>query len=87
MKHASEFDRLTKRQREILELVAKGLTNEDIGGVLGLSFATVRSHVTGILAALDVTNRTEAAARFLALEARPERVEVCLLYTSPSPRD
>lgn len=41
---------LTTRQREILELVAKGLTNEDVGGVLGISLGTVRTHVTAILA-------------------------------------
>ena len=75
---SEDIERLTRRQREILELVAKGLTNEDIGKVLGLSYTTVRSHVTGILATLEVSNRTEAAARFLASEARPERVEAVL---------
>ncbi len=73
-----DFERLTARQREILELVAKGLTNDDIGGVLGISFATVRAHVTAILATLDVTNRTEAAALYLSTRAHPEQVETVL---------
>lgn len=69
-----DLERLTPRQREILELVAKGLTNDDIGGVLGISFATVRAHMTAILATLEVTNRTEAAALFLASQASPTHI-------------
>jgi DNA-binding CsgD family transcriptional regulator/tetratricopeptide (TPR) repeat protein len=52
---------LTPRQRDILALVARGLTNAEIAGVLGLSAGTVRTHLTAILARLEVTNRTEAA--------------------------
>jgi len=58
------LEQLTPRQREILELMAKGLTNEEIGGALGISPATVKTHVTALLATLDVSNRTEAAALF-----------------------
>jgi TolB-like protein len=72
------LERLSTRQREILELIAKGLTNEDIGGVLSISPATVRTHMTALLAKLDVTNRTEAAALFLAAEASPSRVDEVL---------
>ncbi|MCC6409762.1 MAG: tetratricopeptide repeat protein [Planctomycetes bacterium] len=56
------LEQLTPRQREILELMAKGLTNEDIAGALGISGATVKTHITALLATLDVSNRTEAAA-------------------------
>ena len=56
------LERLTGRQREILELVARGLTNDDIASALEISSATVRTHVTTILAKLEVTNRTEAAS-------------------------
>lgn len=73
MPTAQEIDRLTPRQREVLELIAKGLTNEDIAGVLGLAVQTVKAHVTSLLAALDVTNRTEAASLFLTATA-PARV-------------
>lgn len=52
---------MTARQREVLELMAKGLTNEEIGGVLGIGAATVKTHVSAILKILGVDNRTEAA--------------------------
>jgi len=52
---------LTVRQLEVLELVAKGLTNREIAGVLGIGAGTARNHVSAVIEALDVTNRTEAA--------------------------
>jgi adenylate cyclase len=61
---------LTPRQLEVLELMAKGLTNREIAGVLGISAATAKVHVSAIIKALDVTNRTEAA---MALQALGER--------------
>lgn len=54
---------LTPRQLEVLELMAKGLSNAEIAGVLEISAATVKTHVSAVIAALDVTNRTEAATR------------------------
>ncbi len=51
---------LTPRQREVGELLAKGLTNKEIARVLGISADTVKNHVAAILDVLDVTNRTEA---------------------------
>lgn len=61
---------LTPRQLEVLELLARGLTNREIAGVLGISAGTVKVHVAAVLDALDVTNRTEAA---MALqELRPQ---------------
>lgn len=58
---------LTPRQLEVLELVAKGLTNQEIGDVLGISMGTARNHVAAVLEALDVTNRTEAATALVEL--------------------
>ncbi len=52
--------RLTRRQREVLELVSKGLTNKEICGVLGISEGTVKGHLAALFEVLDVTNRTEA---------------------------
>ena len=52
---------LTVRQLEVLELVAKGLTNREIARVLGIGVGTARNHVSAVIEALDVTNRTEAA--------------------------
>lgn len=54
---------LTARQLEVLELMAKGLTNKEIGGVLEISPGTVKVHVAAVIRALDVTNRTEATNR------------------------
>ena len=52
---------LSRRQGEVLQLVAAGLTNPEIGEALGLSAKTVEHHLSAILAALDVPNRTQAA--------------------------
>lgn len=75
---AAHIARLTARQRDVLELLAKGLSNEQIGTALALSVATVRSHVAAILNTLDVGNRTEAAAVYVAYVAKPAQVQVVL---------
>jgi len=54
---------LTPRQLEVLELLAKGLTNPEIARVLGISRGTAKNHVAAVIDALEVTNRTEAATR------------------------
>jgi DNA-binding NarL/FixJ family response regulator len=52
---------LTAREVEILEMLAKGLTNKEIGTALEISDHTVRNHVISIIEKLDVSDRTEAA--------------------------
>jgi DNA-binding NarL/FixJ family response regulator len=52
--------RLTERQVEVLALMLRGKSNKAIGRVLDLAEPTVKNHVTAILKALRVTNRTEA---------------------------
>jgi DNA-binding NarL/FixJ family response regulator len=52
---------LSAREIEILEMVAKGLTNKEIAGALDISFYTVRNHVNHISAKLQMADRTEAA--------------------------
>ena len=69
---------LSARQREILELVAKGLTNEEIAGVLKIAPTTVRTHMSQVLARLELSNRTEATAAYVAWAARPERIAIIL---------
>ena len=51
---------LTPREKEILQLIAKGLSNAEAAKVLTLSRATVRTHLEHIYAKLSVTNRVEA---------------------------
>jgi len=51
---------LTPRETEILQLIARGLSNRAAAETLGLSRATVRTHLEHIYAKLDVSNRTEA---------------------------
>ena len=52
---------LTQREREVLALVAAGMSNQEIAERLVLSVGTVRLHVSNILAKLDAPNRTSAA--------------------------
>jgi DNA-binding NarL/FixJ family response regulator len=53
--------KLTQREVEVLRLLAKGLSNEDISGQLFLSEGTVRNHVSSIVDKLGVEDRTQAA--------------------------
>ncbi|WP_040833027.1 response regulator transcription factor [Nocardia brevicatena] len=53
------FDDLTDREREVLTLVAEGLTNTEIGERLFMSPATARTHVSRILTKLDARDRTQ----------------------------
>ena len=52
---------LTPREREVLELVAKGLTNKEIAKILSVSQFTVRNQLRGLSAKLEATDRTEVA--------------------------
>ena len=57
------FSDLTEREREVLDLVARGLTNAAIAQRLFLSDKTVRNHVSNVFAKLHVTDRASAVAR------------------------
>ncbi len=56
---------LSKRELEILELLAKGHRYKEIANDLGISFDTVRSHLRNIYEKLQVSSRTEAVVKFL----------------------
>ena len=55
------LDELTEREREVLQLIAEGLTNREIGDRLHLSEKTIKHYMTNILQKLQVRSRVEAA--------------------------
>lgn len=55
--------RLTPREREVLELLSKGLRNKEIAKQFGVSLATVKVHVHHVLEKFEVHNRREAVRR------------------------
>ncbi len=67
MLHVSNHDKadteetLTPREWEVLELIAQGLSNEEIGNKLFISLHTVKTHVYNIFRKLDMTHRVQAA--------------------------
>ena len=58
---SAPLDELTAREREVLELVAEGLSNQEIGDRLGLAEKTIKHYMTSILGKLRVRSRVEAA--------------------------
>ncbi len=60
------FRGLTAREREIVELVAKGLSNPQIGEQLYISHGTVRNHISTILEKTGLEHRTQIAVRYYA---------------------
>lgn len=65
---------LTARELEVLQMLARGLTNKEIGSALDISGNTVRNHVNSIIEKLEVSDRTEAATSAIyrgIIEAHP----------------
>jgi DNA-binding NarL/FixJ family response regulator len=58
---------LTAREREVIELVSAGATNQEIANALVISESTVKSHVKHILRKLGAANRAEAVSRHLGM--------------------
>lgn len=65
------FKVLTRRQREVLRLINRGLSNEEIAEEIGVTLNTVKSHVSSMLKALGVKRRTQAMRMLAAPEDRP----------------
>ena len=63
MRRTNEADEvgLTRREKEILQLVAEGGTNGDVARRLWVTEQTVKFHLANIFRKLDVTNRTQAS--------------------------
>ena len=68
-------EQLTRRELEVLDELARGASNREIGDGLGLSEATVKSHIHSILEKLGLKTRTQAAAYALRLRARQASTE------------
>ncbi len=62
---------ISKREFEVLELIAAGLSNQDIADRLFISTSTVKTHVSNLLAKLDASRRTAAIARAKQLRIIP----------------
>ena len=70
----SPYDELTERERDVLELVAQGLSNQEVGERLGLAEKTIKHYMTNILGKLQVRSRVEAAL-LVAREGPPQHRE------------
>jgi DNA-binding NarL/FixJ family response regulator len=60
VRSGQNIEALTEREREVLTLLAKGMTNKDIAQTLFLSVRTVEAHLRNVYGKLDVASRTEA---------------------------
>ena len=68
-----ELAALTDQERRILELIAEGLTNRQIGERMFLAEKTVKNYVSNVLAKLGMSRRSEAAAFAARLDERQHR--------------
>lgn len=68
--------RATPRQAQILDLICQGKTDKSIAAELGLSKATVRSHLGRFFKSNHVHNRSEAASVWLLVSVQRERIHV-----------
>lgn len=62
---AGKLDRLSAQERRVLELVAQGKTNKEIGLALGLSDKTVKNYLSNLMEKLQLNRRSQAAAFFV----------------------
>lgn len=69
---APSYSELTMQERKVLELLAKGMSNNQIAEELRISTRTVQIHVVNLLQKLRVQNRVELAMEFLRMQIPPE---------------
>src|SRR4029079_9495060 len=58
---------MTPRERDVLRLMVRGLTNPEIARTLSLQVSTVKTHVEHIIAKLSASDRTQAAVRAMEM--------------------
>ena len=68
LKAVPAMPKLSARQLEVLNLVAKGFANHDVARILGISVNSVKDHLKNIYAVLGASSRTEATSIALNLE-------------------
>ena len=66
--HIAQLIHLSKREKEVLQFLARGLLYKEISDELGISMSTVRTHLLSIYNKLHVHSRTDAVVRFLQQE-------------------
>lgn len=59
---AGKWQNLTRKEKAVLEYVAKGLSNREIGEAMGTKESTIKTHVTAVLTKLGAADRAEAVA-------------------------
>ncbi|HEY9789227.1 MAG TPA: response regulator transcription factor, partial [Candidatus Obscuribacterales bacterium] len=59
-------NKLSRRERQVLQLLAAGLTNQEIAARLSVGQETIKTHVRHLMDKLGVTDRTQAAVRAVA---------------------
>lgn len=72
-RQTERLESLTSREQEILALMTQGLDNRAVADRLTISYATVRTHVRGILEKLEVRSQLEAVAKATEWGFRPEQ--------------
>lgn len=70
--------RLSPSQHRVVRLAGEGLTNQQIGGVLGVTEQTVKFHMSGAMARLGANDRAHAAMLLARRESAPALVAECV---------
>lgn len=66
---ADQMESLTKRERQILELVMQGMMNKQMAYDLSLSLSTIEAHRSGVMKKLEVKNITELTKKYMIFKS------------------
>lgn len=69
------MDIFTEREKHVMELIEKGMSNVEISKTLGISIHTTKAHVANILRKLDVSNRLQAVVRNIQMKRAKAKAE------------